>query len=489
MKLNTDQTFVIDHKDVVFHGPHDDRIRQEGTWSNIRCLRCNMTSRDTGVGVRNPKEDFGTHPFTWLFALDSIKTEAAYPALDDPGDEEDWPIANIPANYANIFVYLPIRYGYEAFKLSSGADVDTIPSYSHYDAGAGYWWNGADHQVINQECWSISMEDLYAYEIAYGGNLTPADIGWETGENQFAIVVTAVLDEREEIPISAKTYDVEVDDKYVIGIESIIIPWDIDKRITRIRFYHQLKDDADFEMVKDFDLLSATSSIEDFHMSENDYDAIYFSANTGFLWNFYEHPAMLRIVQGWKDFVTESGISIGISTRDEVAIYHSTFGGGNLMPNLVYDDDRLPVTGVSELTAVANADGRLMAFTPHTSYVIKAEEIAGVIAFRFEDTVEVGVKDKFDVANIQGGVLVHTRHGIYITNGYETKSLSEAIDDLIETNYDTGRVYYNRYKHEVYYKPTNSEDLYRFRMKDSVWEHLDKTVTPTQQESKHEATE
>ena len=299
-------------------------------------------------------------------------------------------------------------------------------------------------------------------------------------------MVTAVVDEREEFPIGAENYAPTITSAYVVGIKNIQLPWDINKRITRIKFYHKLKDATDYEMVKEFNLLSADASIEDFDISTDVYDGFFFATQVGFLWDYYEHPSDLQLIIGWKDFVTESGISIGISSRDEVAIYHSTYGGGRLMPDLVYDDNRLPVTGVSELTAVANADGRLMAFSPHTSYVIKAVEVAGVIGFRFEDTVEVGVKDKNDVANIQGGVLVHTQHGIYITNGYETKSISEPINDIIVTNYSTGRVYYNRYKHEVYYKPTNAEDLYRYRMIDNVWEHTNKTVTAVQQEGEHE---
>ena len=158
-----------------------------------------------------------------------------------------------------------------------------------------------------------------------------------------------------------------------------------------------------------------------------------------------------------------------------MAIYHSTFGGGKLMPDLIYDDNRIPITGVSRLTAVANADGRLIAFTPHTAYAVKADEVAGVLGFVIEDTIELGIKDKNDVANAQGGVVVHTQHGIYLTNGFETSLLSEAIDDIVEDNYSTGRIYYNRYKHEVLYKPTNSEDLYRYRAKDKVWEKNDKT--------------
>jgi hypothetical protein len=233
-------------------------------------------------------------------------------------------------------------------------------------------------------------------------------------------------------------------------------------------------------MVKEFDFLQAEGQVENFSFVETTKEAITLAANIGYLIEYWERPADLKIINGFRSFITESGISVGLSTFDLVSIFHSTFGGGKLMPDLVYDDNRIPISGVKKLTAVGNADGRLLAFTSDTSYAINPEEVAGVIGFRIEDTVELGVKNQQDIANIQGGVAAHTVHGIYITNGFETQSISEPIDNLIELNYGTGRIYYNRFKHILYYKPTNAEDLYQFRFKDAVWEKINKTTTEGQ---------
>lgn len=473
---NTDTSHIVDAREVKMGDPHGYQIRAEDSLANIRCLRHQIWDGDTGLPVNNPSLPYPVYPNIWLWKVDAARTTGVGPG--------DWTFT--AADYPNIYIHVHPSL-VDVFRLASGAAWSTLSSYEAKTDNIGTVWRASVAGTYPaSSAFSISLEDFYNNTIEYGGDLEVGDIGWETGENKFSIVVTGVLDEREEIPMYAHNFAVEVAAKYIIDIKNIRLPWDFNKRLTRIRFYHKLKDGADYEMVKDFDLLTAEDTIKDFGFSAEDYEGTTLAQNIGFLWDYYEHPSDLQLVQGFKDFVTESGVSIGIANRDEVAIYYSTFGGGNLMPDLIYDDNRLPITGVAKLTAVANADGRLMAFTPNTSYVINAEEISGVLAFKIEDTVELGVKDKNDVANIQGGVVAHTQHGIYITNGYETQLISEPIDDIIIANYSTGRIFYNRYKHEVYYKPTASEDLYRFRLKDSVWERMDKTVSTSYVEQEYE---
>lgn len=481
ISYNEDATHITGGRDVNIGATHDYKIRNEAKLGNLWAIRVSVYDKDTGVIVRNPNLPYPAYPEIFLWAIDADRTTAVSPSADGLGA---WDITE--SDYPNIYIHFTEEQA-GFFTLSSGAAWSTLSSYQAYTNNGQGWFttftSGVKHSFPS--IFSISLEDFYDNTIQYGGDLEVGDIGWQTGENKFSIIATALLDEREEIPLSAKTFNITVSNKYVIKISNIELPWNISKRITRLRFYHGLKDGADLEMVKEFNLLRSEDSVEDFEFSAQDYTGDTLAGNTGFLWDYYDHPGDLQIVNGFQDFVTESGISIGIASKDKVAIYYSTFGGGNLMPDLVYHGNRLPLTGVSELTAVANADGRLMAFTPNTSYVIKAQEIAGVVAFSIEDTVEVGVKDKFDVANIQGGVLVHTQHGIYVTNGYETQLISEPIDDIIRANYSTGRIYYNRYKHEVYYKPSNSEDLYRYRMKDNVWERNNKTITTVEVKEKY----
>ena len=474
-ELNTDQTSVVGGRDITIGTPIDELGRWEPALGNVKALRVNITDTDTGVGVNNPDLPYPDIPNIWLWTIDATRTGVS--GGNPPGD-----IPLAPGDLANTYIHFTGKQG-EVFRLANGNAWSTVGSYVAATPGTDKMWiqwpTGSGYATINMPdpAFSISIADLYAVGIEYGGDLEIGDIGWLTTDDKFSIAITMVLDEREEILTSVHNYEVTPTDKYGIKINNIKIPHDINKRLTRIRFYHSIKDEADYEMVKEFNLLSPESAVEDFEFTQEDYDGNLLAANIGFLIDYWEFPSDYQLINGFKDFVTESGISIGISSRDEVAIYHSTFGGGNLMPDLIYDDNRLPITGVSGLTAVANADGRLMAFTTNTSYVVHAEEVAGIIGFRFEDTVELGVKDKNDVANIQGGVCVHSQHGIYMTNGYKSESVSVPIDDIVIANYTTGRIFYNRYKHEVYYKPTSSEDLYRFRIKEGVWERINKTIT------------
>lgn len=470
--LETDTSTAVGSRPVTMGAPHDALIRAEEPFNDFRCIRLSITDTESGAPVRNPDLPYPIYPEIWLWKVDAINSSGIPP----------WDAT--PADYPNIYIHFTESLA-ELFK-PEGTTWDALTSYTLTPNGYGHVWRNTI-PVVTSSLFSISLQDFYAQTIEYSGDQTIADIGWGVGDDKFAIAVTMLLDDREEIPVHVQRVNLKsITGNYALSIKNIQIPWNINKRITRLRFYHNLFEGADFDMIKEFDLLESGASIEEFMFSAEDYTGTTLASNIGFLWDYYERQSDLKIVNGFSDFTTDNGISIGLSSRDEVGVYHSTYGGGNLMPDLIYDDNRLPLTGVSTLSAVANADGRLMVFSDNTAYVIHAQEINGVIGFRFEDTVELGVKNKFDIANIQGGVVVHTQHGIYITNGYQTQLVSAPIDDIIVANYSTGRVYYNKYLHEILYKPTDSEDLYRLRLKDSVWERIDKTITTTAIESEYE---
>lgn len=479
VEANTDLTSIVDATPIDVGDPHGDKVRWEGAFKRTR----HSLYDENGLIIRNPNPPFPANPEIWTFIVDYDRTQAEL----GPDWSTDFSIAG---NYDKCYVgFLGAQK--ELFRPEGNAAWSTIPNAIEYTGAAGDRMRGRRLGGFNHEfpipAVSISVQDWLNLSFEYGGDQTVDDIGYESSDKEFALVTTAVLDDREEIPIDARIVVLDVSSKFAIRIKNIHLPWNINKRITRIRFYHAVKDAGDLELVKEFDLLTSEASIEEFQFTEADKTGITLAGNIGYLWDYWDRPGDLKLMNGFRSFVTESGISIGLSTQDLVGIYHSTFGGGQLMPDLIYDDNRLPVSGVKRLTAVGNADGRLMAFTDNTAYAIEAEEVAGVIGFRMEDTVEVGVKNQQDVANIQGGVAVHTIHGIYVTNGYETNSISQPIDDIIVTYYSTGRIYYNRYKHYLYYKPTNAEDLYRYRFVDNVWERINKTTTSEEVTEEEEA--
>lgn len=471
---NTDTSAIVGAREIIIGEGHDWTIRHNKEEGYIRSFRHSIADAETGVGVTNPSLPFPAYPDIWVWHLDKDLTTSVGPG--------NWEF--VEADKPGMFIAFSTSNA-ALFRLESGNAWSTLPSYVKKSA-ISVWHDSGTTVIVGGMEFVISLEDLFDNTIEYSGDQTIDQIGWEAGDNEFGIVATLVLDEREEIPVYQNNFSITVTGKYALKIENIRFPWDINKRMTRLRIYHRLKDGADYDMVKEFNLLEVESSIDNIEFTVEDYSGTSLAANIQFLWDTWEHPGDLKIVSGFTDFVTEAGISIAIASNDEVGVYHSTYGGGNLMPDLIYDDNRLAVTGISNLNAVGAADGRLMAFTDNTAYVIHAQEISGIIGFRFEDTVELGVKNKNDIANIQGGVCVHTIHGIYITNGYQTQLVSAPIDDIVTANYLTGRIYYNKYKHEIYYKPTDAEDLYRYRMKDAVWERTDKTITEGGIQTEHQ---
>jgi hypothetical protein len=158
-------------------------------------------------------------------------------------------------------------------------------------------------------------------------------------------------------------------------------------------------------------------------------------------------------------------------------VYYSTFGGGNLMPDILYSGSILEIPRSSIINAVANINEKIGVFTSNTLYLVNPSTESGQLLFTVKASLEFGVKDFNDLVEIQGGVAIHTIHGIYSSTGYQSTLLSEPIDDIVKSHYNTGRIYYNKSKHELLYKPTDEEDLYRFRFKDAVWEKINKTIT------------
>jgi hypothetical protein len=477
VSLNTSQTATVGETAITIGGLHDNKIRTD-KYRGINCwtTRNNIVASDTNIGVTCPWKPFESDPTIFTFPIDTTRNTHGW----DFENNND--IQTNSGQYSGIYILFD-EYAQSLFRKY---DDDTwtwagsvaSEGWVQYPNGITCEFPAGLHPTFQGIVYSLSYQNFLDFTWAYLGDQQIQDIGYnKTTDKKFGIIATMVLDDREEIPVRAREYSFTPTDKFAIDIKGIDIPYDISKRVTRLRFYHRIKDGSDFEMVKEFDFLNEDGRLKDFSFTDQDKSGDTLAGNTGYLWDLWKRPNDLKIVQGFRSFMTESGISIGLATYDLVSIFHSTFGGGSLQPDLIYDDNRIPISGVAKLTAVGNADGRLMAFTDNTAYAIDAEEVAGVIGFRIEDTVELGVKNQQDIANIQGGVAVHTIHGIYITNGFETQSISEPIDNVIVTNYNTGKIFYNRYKHILYYKPTNAEDLYQFRFKDAVWEKINKTTS------------
>ena len=332
-----------------------------------------------------------------------------------------------------------------------------------------------DNWVVVKADWD-TYNTTPGYQRMYGQNI--GEVGFDSGEQQnYKIVITQVLDEREEI-ITGLYEGTLLDNmstpKYALKFALGYPCRDINKRMTRTRIYIKFLDEDDYEMVKDIQYLD--SKLKDpsmFYLSTLDLTGITLSQNIGY-WFDNLHPEKYKIITGFKGIAVENNIGIGIDTNDYINIYYSAVGGGNIQTNLMYTTNILPLTNITFLNALVGLNGNILALTDKTTYIIKPEQQVGVLAFQIIDTLEYGIKDFHDVANTGRQVFLNTISGIILTDGYQMQVISEPINDICKVNYLTSRIDYNPVKHELYYTSNfnTSEDFYRFRMDVKKWERI-----------------
>lgn len=312
-------------------------------------------------------------------------------------------------------------------------------------------------------------------------------------------VVTATLDESSEIIVAhgsagndpANPLSPTDSEKYMLQFK-YSIPTNINKRITRLSTYirEYTYDDTDTKWVKNDDYerahvqsLIVTDQSPDQDQAElevklsgSEFDGITLSSAIGIIYETGDY----NIITGFKDYAKEAGIGIGIDYTDYVNVYHSVVGGGVLQSDLIYKQNQLQLPGVSFINALAPANGIIAAMTDVSTHVIKPSEVSGVLAFSILQSMNYGVKNFRDVAVIPGGFLMHTKTGIYFSNGYGTPNLiSQPINNIVKDYYDTGTIRYNPRLNELYYRPSTNDDLFRFRFDRKIWEKRNATISTT----------
>lgn len=309
-----------------------------------------------------------------------------------------------------------------------------------------------------------------------GGNVS--EIGFDAGIDKYWFVITGVWDERDETILAHNWVNVNTENNWGIRVENLRPTREPNKRLTRLRMYIKLKDGVmdDYELVKDIDFLNPDSVDNSlFDIYPDALTGVTLNSNIGLLLDEDRIHLDYKLEEAFRSLVTIDDISFGATSYNQSYIYYSAVGGGNLMPDTIYSTNIYPLNNVSRITALANINNKIGIFTDKELFIIDVLDELGVLTFTIKSTLEFGVKNADDIAEIQGGVCIHTRHGIYTTTGYQSNLISEAIDNLVKQYYSTGNITYNKYTHELLYQPTTSENLYRFRFKDGVWEKIDKT--------------
>lgn len=341
-------------------------------------------------------------------------------------------------------------------------NVDSEDSDWHIATLDGDWY------VINR---TVFEQDVATIGLIYIGQSSIGTVGFPNTSTHFDMIATAVLDENEEVIIWTHSEEVDVtNEKYAIKLSIVYPARDGNRRLTRIRFYLKFTGDTDFTKVKELNYIDP--DIEDaqtFYITTEDFVGELLAQNIGFLFD-EGNPQTYKIINNIRDIATHSSVSIALRQNDFNNVYYSIVGGGTLQDDLFYTATVLPVKTIGYLQAVAVLGNGLALVGEDRVTLVNIDEIAGNLTFSLNDTLEFGVKDRYDAIEMQGGLLLHTKEGIFITDGYNKQWISEAINNIVRDNYSTGRVFYNSNKQQIYYFPTMNMTYYLFSMERKKWE-------------------
>ena len=307
-------------------------------------------------------------------------------------------------------------------------------------------------------------------------NRTIGDIGFDNTENEFDVVITATLDEKEEIIMERFSGSHTLTTgKWALKISRYQLAYDCSRRVTKTSFYIKLKTAIDYELVHEVDHLlvgdEGYDPYDTFTITDADLQGVFLSQRIGVLYD-PEQPNNYKVITGFNDVALDRGVRIGLKTGDSTRLFYSTIGGGVLQNDLLYEANVLPLTEVKDINALAELNNCVGAIGDNTTFVIRNQEAAGTLAFSLQDTLEHGILEKDDITPIQGGVILNTVNGLYLIDGYRSSFLSEAINDIVENNSLASKIFYNARDHELYYMttPSGTNLFYNFSFDDQSWQ-------------------
>lgn len=436
------------------------------------------------VGVFNNSTHYVCKDYTFTVDGDSITNPFNWPG-DLPSNQRFY----FPFTYpSSLYIVIDKRY-FDYFRptdMSWDAKIAALgTSVAGYETAIRVLKSGGGFLNISGDLCYITEAAFEALSLEWTNTGKIKHVGFDVGPTAWSIVATCVYDDREEMILDYQEGVIDLDPsvtKFAFDVNHIIIPYDFNKRTTRYRFYIKLYDETgqvqlDFDMCQDFDLFDEKNDMmANFYISQSSTQegaGINLAANIGIAFD-EKKPKEHIVITNFRDFITSQGISLGLRFDDYINVYYSALGGGSLLPDLVYSQTILPVYGESVINAITDINDRFAAFTDNTMYLIRVVQEVGLLVFTMTGVLEFGVKDRYDIASIQGGVVINTQHGIYSTTGTQSNLLSEPIDDIVTSYYQFSQIFYNKYKHELYLKLSLSDNLYRFRFKDNVWEMINK---------------
>lgn len=324
--------------------------------------------------------------------------------------------------------------------------------------------NSPYEQTINP----TFLESIYASSWSYIAplNVSIDDQGFST--SQYEIITTMTLDKESEIIVDYYKKEGIIIPEYGIKVTPYIARAG-NKRMTNIAHYIRFDNVSDFELFYEFSLLDPKRLPVSSYATEGTLTGIYLASRIGIAIDVSKKD--YDLVQGIKARTLESGYAIAIAYDNPAFIQYNAIGGGKIMNDIFYYEAELSLEDTLNTKALTGANGKIFIISDSGTKVLNIESSNGQPIFMMIDTLEFGVKSREDALEVQGGIILSTEEGIFMTNGYDKEWVSEQINNICILNYSTSRVFYNKYKHELYYFPNVAEGfyyLYSFRRK--KWE-------------------
>ncbi len=294
-----------------------------------------------------------------------------------------------------------------------------------------------------------------------------ANFGFDATLIHPELVVTSILDFREEIITEYRQIDVgELHvAKYAIQIDTKI-PLNVNSRLTGLAYYIRFNDQTDFMQVKSFNLLSSDSIntiYSTFIIGEISKNGIELVQTIGTLFT----PNNFELITAFDLFQRVNNIPYAVKNNN---VYGGVTGSGKVL-DLFYSSNPIPDVTDRQIVYISNLNNiPAVHDVEKTTLILASDSGSGSISYSIRDIIGFVIKDQYDVAVSPDGIAIHTKEGIFLYNGNTLIPISKEINDLIELNFLTGKIFFNQFDKDLYYV-TNTEfdEFYRYSFVDKSW--------------------
>jgi len=308
----------------------------------------------------------------------------------------------------------------------------------------------------------ISLQGFLDLDITLNYQWNAADYGFD--KISFDVLVTCKYDDNDEYVVFTQTIRTEFAPKYLIT-GKVKLKQQFNKRVTSINVYLRFRKDDDYELAStlNFTLGKIYTNYENLIITSLSPSGVFLSQMIGAVYDKRTYKPIVK----FEDYIELSGVSYSLY---QSRVYHASVGGGKVMKGVFYD--YIPEVQGKFLVDV---NGSLGVFDKQLTLVVPQDSGEGFLLFSEKDKMSFDVKDQYDFTVSPEGILIHTSRGIYATNGYERKLISEPINNIVEKNFDNGNIFYNQNDEMLFY--VSNGGVYRYDFVYDQWTQLSIVTT------------